>query len=358
MVTKRKNAPGAAAGNSGSFVRSVKWVFVVLVLIGASIFAAHHVIQFMGPKHRRGGELLSAGYYGQKIHVYCEGVTDIAPETPVFVFHHDSYATCINYARLQQGLTENGYASCCVERPGFGLSPLPQMMGQKPSLKGETALLVEAVMQKVSDEHINFVSVGHGTGGLYAWASNKLAPRLYRGLILLDGTTPSAFHSCPDVSRFFAKKKSAASSLPEQIFQQSGLRRLALWFGWGTIPGKPLEVDESLATLHRKLMLTDKMWFATQLASLQTKRIAEQLVGLSKDTETPAVFLVSNTGLSRDEGFPFMECFNLQGAKLVQKLFSKSLVIPVRSRGHLSLTVAVEELLRSARFVVSGGVEK
>ena len=293
---------------------------------------------------------MSAGYYGQKIHVFCERVVGLPASAPVFVFHHDNFATCANYARLQTGLSEQGLASCCVERPGFGLSPLPQMMSEMASLKGESALLVEAVVQKVGDEHENFVAVGHGVGGVFAWATTKLVPRLHRGLILLDGMTPPAFHSCPDVNRFYSKRP---GNMVQQVLQQSGLRRLITYFRGDRELSMPLGVSPALSRWHRALMLTDKMWFATNTAFALTKRTAEQLVGLTPRDDFPVAFLVSNTGRSRSEGFPFMECFNDQGAKLVQRLFKRSLVLPVRQVGHFSLTTAVDELVQSAKFIIA-----
>ncbi len=73
-MSKRK-----AAGPPSPRMRTAKWVVVAVAIVFASVLAAHHVIMFMGPKTRRGGELMSAGYYGQKIHVFCQGVAEGGP---------------------------------------------------------------------------------------------------------------------------------------------------------------------------------------------------------------------------------------------------------------------------------------
>ena len=67
---------GVGGGRGSGVVRAAKWAVVVVVLVLASIFAAHHVQTFMGPKSRRGGEGMSVGYYGQKIHVWCHGLVE------------------------------------------------------------------------------------------------------------------------------------------------------------------------------------------------------------------------------------------------------------------------------------------
>jgi hypothetical protein len=164
MTAKKK---GRTSNNPvANIVLVGKWLLVLLVLIACCIFAAHHIYQFMGPKSRpnagrlprRGRrfsfffsfffllffkiittllELVSAGYYGQKIHVHCLYASQEENST-IFVLHHDNHMTCVNYAKLQKGLLAAGYSSCCVERPGFGLSPLPHSISESVSLKGKT----------------------------------------------------------------------------------------------------------------------------------------------------------------------------------------------------------------------------
>jgi hypothetical protein len=70
-MSKRKAGPPPSPR-----VRAAKWAAVAVAILFASVLAAHHVIMFMGPKTRRGAELMSAGYYGQKIHVFCQGVAE------------------------------------------------------------------------------------------------------------------------------------------------------------------------------------------------------------------------------------------------------------------------------------------
>ncbi len=71
---------------SSPALRNAKWAATLLLLVAASIFAAHHVMTFMSPKSRRGGQLMSAGFYGQKIHVYCKGISEGNKEKKNFFF--------------------------------------------------------------------------------------------------------------------------------------------------------------------------------------------------------------------------------------------------------------------------------
>jgi hypothetical protein len=114
----------------------------------------------------------------------------------------------------------------------------------------------------------------------------------------------------------------------------------------------PADATPEEIKLQRHFMLSDKMFTASTRAFDKTKRMANQLVGLTVSKELPAVYLVSHSGISKKEGFPFMECFNDAGAKLIQKQFVKSLVVPVRHTGHVSLLSAVDEMVKAAKFVM------
>ncbi len=358
-MSKRK---AAATVPPSPAVRAVKWAGVLVALVFASILAAHHVTMFMGPKTRRGGELMSAGYYGQKIHVFCQGVTEGEQKTrfslassltrnrsdlktPIFALHHDNHLTCVNYLPLQETLLGAGHASCCLERPGFGLSPAPVFNAEHANLKAELTMLVEALVQVVGEEH-TFVSVGHGAGGSYAWGAIRLAPKLHKGLIMLDGVTQGAFRSCPELSRVYARRPSPL----QQALQLTGLRRIMAYFDSSGL-WLPLQVPREAVALHRHLVLTDKMALASSLAYANTPAIANQLHVVT-EASIPGVYIVADSERSKAEGFPFMECFNDAGAKYVQKYFKKSLVVPARKLGHFSLTVAREELLHAATFVL------
>ncbi len=245
----------------------------------------------------------------------------------------------------------NGHPSCCVERPGFGLSPLFEFNQQGVNLKNDVSHLVEAVVQMVGEEH-TFISVGHGAGASYAWAANRLVPKMHRGLILMDGITQAAFKSCPEMTRAFSVRPSPV----DMFVQQSGLRRLLAHFDLAGLRPHPPLVPAELAPLNRAMLLTDKMFSSTATAVANTLMIASQLHVISEPT-TPAVFLVSNTAKSKVEGFDWVDCANENGLKFVQRYFKKNLVIPVRNHGHWSMTAATEEILKAASFVLNPDVQ-
>ena len=213
----------------------------------------------------------------------------------------------------------------------MGLSSAPPFEAAV-SLKTEAAMALEAVVQTVGEEHAYFVSVGHGLGGLFAWSASRLAPRLHRGLVLLDGLTPEAFRQCPELVR----RHSPRPSLLETVLQQSGLRRLLSRLDASSLrlPGPPTP-PEAVA-LHRHCVLTDRMALAVAAAHANARALAAQLFAVSESG--PAVFVASTQG-----------CANKAGAAALQKYHKKSKVI---QSDTAKMEEATQAMLEAAKFIV------
>jgi pimeloyl-ACP methyl ester carboxylesterase len=277
--------------------------------------------------------------------VFADGATRSEQKTPVFVLHHDNHLTCINYLPLQEALRAEGFASCCLERPGFGLSPAPVLNPEQANLKAETMMLVEALVQVVGEEH-TFVPVGHGAGASFAWGAVRLAPKLHKGLILLDGVTQQALRSCPELNRFYARKPTAV----QQALQLTGLRRVMAHFDSSGL-WLPSGVPAEAVALHRSLQLTDKMFTSSATAFFNTPVIANQLHVITE--AIPGAYISSDSQRSKKEGFPFMECANDASSKFVQRYFKKNLVLAAGDAGHFTMSAeAGPQLIEAAKFIL------
>lgn len=343
-------------------VRVAKFGGVAVVLVFCSIFAVHHVLQFMAPRIRAGGELASAGFYGQKIHVVCKGVDGDAAGQTVLVIQHDVFLTCLNYDGLQQSLMQRGIASCCVERPGFGYSPSPQHFPQGPQqradLRAETALVAEAVLHVIGDEK-NIVFLGHGVGALHALALTRMVPRVTSGLILISPLTRDAFTGCSDVSTFFKRPHPLASPV-QQALQKSGLRRLlnsllgpprpSEWPMSRWIPSSPSSAAFSGAALQ--LALSD----AAVEASVRSWQSVEGLVKQSQEVSSNmkvVVVTAADDEKSAQEAATWATCMNQRAAESITKLFKQSKVIKANYVGHFSIPEASDEIVEAFKTVTT-----
>jgi pimeloyl-ACP methyl ester carboxylesterase len=295
----------------------------------------------------KNGELFAVGYYGSRLFTSCYGIRGESSD-PVVVIHHGNFVNCQNYVLLQQRLwDDHQQPSCCVERAGFGYSPVPDL-ATKIDLVAETKEILQALEQALDSR--KFIHLGHSAGASYAWQATVTGRSWSQGLILLDGCTKEGT-TCQEGEQYFSRRAKMLQSPVTQWKQRLGLRRwlqMASSYEGIILPSGPTDAVERA----KQQGLTDATYFAQSEAAIRTPAIMAQLK--QSQNSLPAAYISSDSkATTRASRTKIPRCLIKLSRESLKRYFKNTLLIQSANHDHFDMVNDAKSVMTAVRHITN-----